>query len=470
MRSVQFRRMMRRAVLLAAAGLSIVAGPLARAPSGDPTRIAAGAIDGMAEGAQAADGGEHHADDRPSGRRAGRTARAPRAREGVRTALLTLTRGEAGDNAIGPELFDALGLFADGRTGERGALLRPRRAVLHCRRGLWVLETSRGSADEVGSAARSSATWCARFVPAGRSSWCRDGRGRRATVTASIKPPASLRPKRSRLPRTPAPSPSSPARGCGPGASARCIRAAGSETDEWQVAIDPGVYDPLLGDSFTNIARAGLSLQRSQTAGRLVRTFGPDSALLPARRTASDRARARPLRRSRDLARGGLSAARSTGTAACVGTLRRIARGSRRRARGVSIHGSGAPLHRRSPEDSRPRARRFSRPPTRTSRSSCASRNGSSRRRSPRRSASSSIAVAEPPGTKPPSGPVRRFCAAGDARRRHRRRIDRCRGLVRQSLRTRTSRSRTSRSSALPVTSTVPFADISPPEAHRQLA
>src|SRR4029450_4797008 len=31
-------------------------------------------------------------------------------REGVRTALLTLTRGEAGDNAIGPELFDALGL------------------------------------------------------------------------------------------------------------------------------------------------------------------------------------------------------------------------------------------------------------------------------------------------------------------------------------------------------------------------
>src|SRR5215472_12594305 len=31
--------------------------------------------------------------------------------EGARVSLLTLNRGEAGDNAIGPELFDALGLI-----------------------------------------------------------------------------------------------------------------------------------------------------------------------------------------------------------------------------------------------------------------------------------------------------------------------------------------------------------------------
>src|SRR5512142_621619 len=31
--------------------------------------------------------------------------------EGARVTLLTLTRGESGDNAIGPELFDALGLI-----------------------------------------------------------------------------------------------------------------------------------------------------------------------------------------------------------------------------------------------------------------------------------------------------------------------------------------------------------------------
>ena len=32
-------------------------------------------------------------------------------RWGARTALLTLNRGEAGDNAIGPELFEGLGLI-----------------------------------------------------------------------------------------------------------------------------------------------------------------------------------------------------------------------------------------------------------------------------------------------------------------------------------------------------------------------
>jgi len=32
--------------------------------------------------------------------------------DGARVIMLTLTRGESGDNAIGPQLFDALGLFA----------------------------------------------------------------------------------------------------------------------------------------------------------------------------------------------------------------------------------------------------------------------------------------------------------------------------------------------------------------------
>ena len=40
---------------------------------------------------------------------------------GVRTALLTVTRGEGGQNAIGPELFDALGVL---RTGELLSLHR----------------------------------------------------------------------------------------------------------------------------------------------------------------------------------------------------------------------------------------------------------------------------------------------------------------------------------------------------------
>src|SRR5512137_3170756 len=41
--------------------------------------------------------------------------------QGLGTALLTLTRGEGGQNAIGPELFEALGVL---RTGELMALHR----------------------------------------------------------------------------------------------------------------------------------------------------------------------------------------------------------------------------------------------------------------------------------------------------------------------------------------------------------
>ena len=66
--------------------------------------------------------------------------------DGARVSLLTLNRGEAGDNAIGPELFDALGLI---RTEE---LLRADQyygvdaAVLHDGHRLRLLEAPRGSA------------------------------------------------------------------------------------------------------------------------------------------------------------------------------------------------------------------------------------------------------------------------------------------------------------------------------------
>ena len=111
--------MMRHAVLLAAAGLSIVAGPLARVPFGDPARIAAGAVDAWQKVLKLQTVASimqttAHPDDE-QGELLALLGRG----QGVRTALLTLTRGEAGDNAIGPELFDALGFDSDGRTRER---------------------------------------------------------------------------------------------------------------------------------------------------------------------------------------------------------------------------------------------------------------------------------------------------------------------------------------------------------------
>ena len=51
--------------------------------------------------------------------------------EGARVSLLTLNRGEAGDNAIGPELFDRARPDPDRGAAPRRPVLRRRRAVLH---------------------------------------------------------------------------------------------------------------------------------------------------------------------------------------------------------------------------------------------------------------------------------------------------------------------------------------------------
>ena len=46
------------------------------------------------------------------------------------------------------------------------------------------------------------------------------------------------------------------------------------EDEDWTVRVDTGQYSPWLGDSFENVAREGLSFQRSQNSGRLVRAAG----------------------------------------------------------------------------------------------------------------------------------------------------------------------------------------------------
>ena len=48
------------------------------------------------------------------------------------------------------------------------------------------------------------------------------------------------------------------------------------ENEDWTVRIDSGEYSPWLGDSFDNIARLGLSFQRSQNGGRFVPGVGPN--------------------------------------------------------------------------------------------------------------------------------------------------------------------------------------------------
>ncbi len=201
---------------------------------------------------------------------------------GARTALLTINRGEAGDNAIGPELFDALGLIRTdelARAGQyygldeqyftqvadygfskrldealtewdREQLLRDMVRAIRRFRPLVVVSRWQGSA--------------------------RDGHGQHQAAGA-ITPPAVA------AAADPARFPELGAEHLRPWRVRKLYVGGARENEAWHVRVETGAYDPVLGDSFANVGRTGLSLQRSQTSGRLNLTTGASSCVLHAR-------------------------------------------------------------------------------------------------------------------------------------------------------------------------------------------
>ena len=188
--------------------------------------------------------------------------------QGARTALLTLTRGESGDNAIGSELFDALGLI---RTEE----------LIVANRYYGVDEQYFTSVADYGFSKRldealdnwnreATLAEVVRIIRMERplvivsrfSGTPRDGHGQHqaAGVLTQEAFRAAADPKR---------FPEQLEEGLRPWQALKLFAGARS-TDEWSVEIDPGVYDPVLGTSYQTFARLGLSFQRSQNGGRFV--------------------------------------------------------------------------------------------------------------------------------------------------------------------------------------------------------
>jgi LmbE family N-acetylglucosaminyl deacetylase len=193
---------------------------------------------------------------------------------GVRTGLLTLNRGEAGDNALGPALFDALGLL---RTEElraagtfygldaqyytlaadygfskrldealerwdREAVLRDMVRAIRTMRPLVVISRWRGNA--------------------------RDGHGQHQAAGA-------LTPEAVRAAADPARYPELAREGLRPWRVRRLFAGGVRAEEPWTVRVDTGEYSAALGDTYQNIGRRGLSVQRSQNGGRFVRGSGP---------------------------------------------------------------------------------------------------------------------------------------------------------------------------------------------------
>ena len=194
--------------------------------------------------------------------------------DGARVSLLTLNRGESGDNAIGAELFDGLGLIrteellvADRYYGVdrqyfttvidygfskrleeafdkwgREAVLRDVVRVIRMERPFVLVARFQGNE--------------------------RDGHGNHQTAGLITQ----LAWKAAGDPNA---FPEQIKEGLRPWQPFKLYMGGVRENEDWTVRIDAGEYSPALGDSFNNFARYGLSFQRSQVSGRYNPQHGP---------------------------------------------------------------------------------------------------------------------------------------------------------------------------------------------------
>jgi LmbE family N-acetylglucosaminyl deacetylase len=187
--------------------------------------------------------------------------------DGARVSLLTLNRGEAGDNAIGSELFDALGLIrteellrADQYYGvdqqyfttviDYGFSKRLEEALVK-----WGRENVLRDVVRVIRTER-PLVLIARFQGNDR-----DGHGNHQTAGLITQ-------EAYRIAGDSTVFPEQMQQGLRPWQPLKLYMGGVRENEDWTIRVDPAVYSPWLGDSYANFARAGLSFQRSQNGGR----------------------------------------------------------------------------------------------------------------------------------------------------------------------------------------------------------
>ncbi len=194
--------------------------------------------------------------------------------EGARMSLLTLTRGESGDNAIGSELFDSLGLI---RTEE----------LLVSDRYYGVDRQYFTTAVDFGFSKRLDETldkWGREnvlrdvvrvirmdrpFVLISRFQGnSRDGHGNHQAA-------GLLTQEAWKAAGDPNAFPEQIREGLRPWEPLKLYMGGVRENEDWTLRLDTGEYSSALGESFDTFARFGLSFQRSQNSGRFNPQPGP---------------------------------------------------------------------------------------------------------------------------------------------------------------------------------------------------
>jgi LmbE family N-acetylglucosaminyl deacetylase len=194
--------------------------------------------------------------------------------QGARVSLLTLTRGESGDNAIGSELFDGLGLM---RTEE----LRIADRYYGVDRQYFGTVVDYGFSKRLDEALEK---WGKDYVLrdvvgvirterplvliARFQGNQRDGHGNHSAAGLVTQEAFKLAGDRAAFPEQ-------ISAGLRPWQPLKLYMGGVRENEDWTIRVDPGEYDPILGDSYQSFSRLGLSFQRSQNSGRVSAAPGP---------------------------------------------------------------------------------------------------------------------------------------------------------------------------------------------------
>ena len=258
-------------VAVAAAAILLVTAPLRSAVVPAPDTGAAGAWQRILKLTTIASA--MHTTAHPDDEHGGLLALLSR-RDGVFVSLMTLNRGESGDNAIGPELFDGLGLI---RTEELLAADRYYGVDRQYFTTMIDYGFSKRLEETLGKWGRENVLRdVVRIVRTDRPLVLisrfqgneRDGHGNHQTaglVTVEAFKAAG----------DPNMFPEQIAEGLRPWQPLKVYIGGARENEDWTVRVDAGEYSPWLGDSYANFAALGLSYQRSQNGGRMRLVPGP---------------------------------------------------------------------------------------------------------------------------------------------------------------------------------------------------
>lgn len=194
--------------------------------------------------------------------------------QGARLSLLTLNRGESGDNAVGSELFDGLGLI---RTEE--LIVADRYYGVDDQYFTTVADygfsktidealTKWGKENVLRDVVR-VIRMNRPFVLISRFQGNqRDGHGNHQTA-------GMITQEAWKAAGDPKMFPEQIAEGLRPWQPMKVYIGGPRENEEWTLRVDPGVFSPWLGETYNNFARIGLSFQRSQVSGRVNLARGP---------------------------------------------------------------------------------------------------------------------------------------------------------------------------------------------------